>query len=706
MSHEPVDRRTVKSERSADLRFVGQLFELNIELGPESDALPSSDHIEAKFRSAYQQTFGIDLPNLKVQLVNVRLTAMAVLSEPRPTQLAQGVALLDVPPHRRQNYLSADGSQTPLPVYRLTDCRGAQLSGPALIEHAGSTVWIDSAQSITIHANGSIQIGLLAALQAKPTAPAAASLLETDPVTFEVVKSAFYAICDEMKSVIMRTSFSPLLSLSADLSCVLLDTQARVIAQGVDIPVHLGAASFTGRFALEAFALSTWREGDGVLLNDPYAGGTHLPDVSLLTPVFFAETLMGFVLSRIHWPDIGGIAPGSSSVCDDIIKEGLRIPPLKIIEQGVVREDVLRLILANVRVPQDRMGDFQAARAGHQRATERMLELCHRYGAQTVGTVMHDTLVYSQKRVAAQLLSLPDADVSNQESLDGDGIDPNAAPIIKVRITKTGAHLKFDFTGSAPCVQGPINAPLPVTCAAIYYTLLSFVGGQIAPNAGVYANVEVITEPGTIVHASYPFPVVAANTETANRLVDILMGALAQAYPEKVSAGGYGSACVYTLGGTDPTSQKAFVHYETIGGGMGGTASNAGPSGLRVHMGNTMNLPIEGVEAALPVLFHEYAIARHLSGQGMYPGGGGVRKIIEVLTDGVQTSVLGERTKTPARGVAGGGDGGLASFTLVSDGVDRPLDSKSGPHRLKRGDKLVMVTAGGGAWGPSTLRKS
>jgi N-methylhydantoinase B len=441
-------------------------------------------------------------------------------------------------------------------------------------------------------------------------------------------------------------------------------------------------------------------------LNDPYAGGTHLPDVSLLTPVFFAETLMGFVLSRIHWPDIGGIAPGSSSVCDDIIKEGLRIPPLKIIEQGVVREDVLRLILANVRVPQDRMGDFQAARAGHQRATERMLELCQRYGAQTVGTVMRDTLVYSQKRVAAQLLSLPDADVSNQESLDGDGIDPNAAPIIKVRITKTGAHLKFDFTGSAPCVQGPINAPLPVTCAAIYYTLLSFVGGQIAPNAGVYANVEVITEPGTIVHASYPFPVVAANTETANRLVDILMGALAQAYPEKVSAGGYGSACVYTLGGTDPTSQKAFVHYETIGGGMGGTASNAGPSGLRVHMGNTMNLPIEGVEAALPVLFHEYAIARHLSGQGMYPGGGGVRKIIEVLTDGVQTSVLGERTKTPARGVAGGGDGGLASFTLVSDGVDRPLDSKSGPHRLKRGDKLVMVTAGGGAWGPSTLRKS
>lgn len=706
MALEPMDARSVKSERSADLRFVGQLFELNIGLGPEFEALPSNNEIEAKFRSAYLQSFGIDLPNLKVQLVNVRWTATAMLSVARQSQRAQAFATHSVDPYRMQDYLASDGSQTALPVYRLIDGRGAHLSGPALIEHAGSTVWVDSAQSISIHANGSVRISLQALAQSPASEPAAMSLLEADPVTFEVVKSGFYAICDEMKSVIMRTSFSPLLSLSADLSCVLLDHQARVIAQGVDIPVHLGAASFTGRFALEAFAPETWCEGDAVILNDPYAGGTHLPDVSLLTPIFFEQQLLGFVLSRIHWPDIGGIAPGSSSVCDEIIKEGLRIPPLKIIERGVVREDALRLILANVRVPQDRMGDFQAARAGHQRATERMAKLCRRYGVQTIQTVMRDTLQYSQKRVAAQLLSLPDADVSNQESLDGDGIDPLSAPVIKVRIIKKGAHLTFDFSGSSPCVQGPVNAPLPVTCAAIYYTLLSFVGGQIAPNAGVYANVEVITEPGTIVHASYPFPVVAANTETANRLVDILMGALAKAYPEKVSAGAYGSACVYTLGGTDPSGQKSFVHYETIGGGMGGTASHAGPSGLRVHMGNTMNLPIEGVEAALPVLFHEYAIARHLAGQGKYPGGGGVRKSIEVLTDGVQTSVLGERTLTPARGVAGGGDGGLASFTLVSDGVGRPLDSKSGPHRLKRGDKLVMVTAGGGAWGSFNERKS
>jgi N-methylhydantoinase B len=538
------------------------------------------------------------------------------------------------------------------------------------------------------------------------TATAIASILDDDPVTFEVVKSALYAICTEMKSVIMRTSFSPLLSLSADLSCALLDRDCNVIAQGVDIPVHLGAARFTGLAALKAFPHQTWREKDGVLLNDPYEGGTHLPDMSLLTPVFVEAALIGFVLSRIHWPDIGGIAAGSSSVCDEIIKEGLRIPPIKIIEAGVVREDVLRLILANVRIPADRNGDFQAALAGHARATERMLELCTRYGADVVARVMADTQSYSRRLVAARLGALPDADVSNQETLDGDGIDPNAAPVVKVRIRKVGTTMSFDFTGSSPCVRGPINAPIPITSAAVYYTVLSFVGGDIAPNSGVYAGIEIIAPEGTIVHATYPAPVVAANTETANRLVDILMGALAKAYPERVAAGSYGSACVYTFGGFDPLRQRPFVHYETIGGGMGATATGRGASGLRVHMGNTMNLPIEGIEAALPVRFLNYEIVAESAGSGLHAGGSGVRKTFETLIDGIEASVLGERTRTAARGVSGGGDGGLARFRLISIKGERELAAKSGPHILAKGDRLEMMTAGGGGWGaPSPATK-
>jgi len=531
-------------------------------------------------------------------------------------------------------------------------------------------------------------------------APLGPGVLEQDPVTFEVVNSALHAICAEMKSIIMRTSFSPLLSLSADLSCALLDVRCNVIAQGVDIPVHLGAARYTGQAALKYYPPETWRDGDGVLLNDPYEGGTHLPDMSLLTPIFSQGILVGFALSRIHWPDIGGIAAGSSSVSDEIIKEGLRIPPIRILDEGAVREDVLRLILANVRVPGDRKGDFHAALAGHKRATERVIELCARYGTNVITRIMADTQAYSRRLVEARLRDLPDAEVVREETLDSDGVDPDAAPLVRVRIKKTGVRLIFDFTGSSPCVAGPINAPLPVTASAVFYTVLSFLGGDISPNSGVYAGVEIIAPENSIVHAAYPHPVVAANTETANRMADMLLGALGEAYPQLACAGSYGSACVYTMGGVVPESHRPFVHYETIGGGMGATAAGRGISGHRVHMGNTMNLPIEGMEASMPVRFIEYGIVRGSGGSGRHPGGDGVRKTIEVLTDHVRASVLGERTKTPAAGSSGGSAGALARFCIESaDGARRELVAKSGPHRLMKGDRLVMVTAGGGGWG-------
>lgn len=525
------------------------------------------------------------------------------------------------------------------------------------------------------------------------------SILERDPVTFEVVNSALHAICAEMKSIIMRTSFSPLLSLSADLSCALLDADCNVIAQGVDIPVHLGAARYTGKAALARYPIDTWQDGDGVLLNDPYEGGTHLPDMSLLTPIFVQDRLVGFVLSRLHWPDIGGIAPGSSSVSDEIFKEGLRVPPIKVIEKGRTREDILRLILANVRVPADRNGDFRAALAGHARATQRVKQLCERHGADTVVEIMADTQTYSHRLVEAKLRDLPDADVRREESLDGDGIDRDAAPVIKVRVRKSGIRLSFDFTGSSPCVAGPVNAPLPVTASAVFYTVLSFLGGDISPNSGVYADVEIIAPPGSVVNATYPHPVVAANTETANRIVDILLGALGEAYPDQVSAGSYGSACVYTIGGMDPETGRPFVHYETVGGGMGASVAGPGVSGQRVHMGNTMNLPIEGMEASMPLRFVRYEIARGTGGSGQWEGGCGVRKTVMMLTDGLSVSVLGERTRTSAEGVSGGGKGQLAVFRILAGATERELGAKSGPHVLKEGDCLDMTTAGGGGWG-------
>lgn len=530
----------------------------------------------------------------------------------------------------------------------------------------------------------------------------AASIIDRDPVTFEVVRSALYATCAEMKSVIMRTSFSPLLSLSADLSCALLDADGGVVGQGRDIPVHLGAVPFTVQAAFEKFPIERWRPDDGVILNDPYSGGTHLPDVSLIMPIFRGTLLCGFSLSRVHWPDIGGIAAGSSSVCDEIFKEGLRIPPLRIIEGGRTRRDILDLILANVRVPQDRHGDFRAQIAGAKRADLRVQELIDRHGTDTLAEVMTDTQIYSQRILRRRLASLPDAVVEHEEALDGDGIDADVSPRIKVKIEKTGDNFIVDFTGSSPCVKGPINAPFAVTASSVYYTLLSLAGGDIPPNNGIYDVAQIVAPKGSIVNAAYPAAVVAANTETSNRIVDVLLGALAKAYPERVPAGSYGSACVYTLGGMHPHSGRRFVHYETVGGGAGASRMGPGANGIRVHMGNTMNLPIEAAEASMPIRFLAYGLVTDSGGQGRQRGGAGVRKTVEVLADGIEGSILGERTKTPAHGVLGGGVGRLARFSLRrASGETLPLPAKSGPHHLSKGDRLEMITAGGGAWGRS-----
>ncbi|MBJ3774144.1 hydantoinase B/oxoprolinase family protein [Acuticoccus mangrovi] len=528
------------------------------------------------------------------------------------------------------------------------------------------------------------------------------ALMRRDPVTFEIVRNSLYAICEEMRDVLMRTSFSPLLSLSADLSCAILDACGEVAAQGNDIPVHLGAMPFTGRAVLEAFPRETWREGDGVLLNDPYLGGTHLPDMSLLLPVFVDGALIGFTATRVHWPDVGGIAAGSSSIADEIIKEGLRIPPLKLIEGGTVRQDVLNLILANVRVPGDRLGDFRAQHAANLRGVQRLAGLGRRYGRAVTEAVLSESQAHSHLKVRHRLAALPDATVEAAETLDGDGFGTTDTTV-RVRIEKRGADFRVDFSATSPAVRGPINAPLPVTASSVYYVLMGLAGGDILPNSGAYAAAEVTAPEGSLVNAAYPRPVVAANTETSNRIVDTLLAALAKAYPDRVPAGSYGSACVYTLGGDDPRSGRRFVHYETIGGGMGARRGAAGVAGMRVHMGNTMNLPIEAMEAQLPLRFHAYEVVREAGGAGRWRGGGGVRKVVEMLADGVAASVLGERTASAAAGVAGGRPGGLARFVVHRRGVaSETLGAKSGPHSLSRGDRLEMVTAGGGGWGEPT----
>jgi N-methylhydantoinase B len=529
------------------------------------------------------------------------------------------------------------------------------------------------------------------------------SILRDDPVTFEVVRGGLYAICEEMKSVMMRASFSPLLSLSADLSCAILDHMGDVVAQGNDIPVHLGAMPFSAKGILKAFPLETWRSGDAVLSNDPYSGGSHLPDMTLLTPIFDEQGVVGFSASRVHWPDIGGAAAGSSAVTDEIIKEGVRVPPVKIIRAGAPDEGVWTLLFANVRIPEDRIGDFRAQIACNARGVQRVEEQIARYGGAAVRRIFAETQDYSQRMVEAVLQQLPDGTYSATHHLDGDGFTEdsgNGEFGISVTITKTGTKLHFDFAGTATQARGPVSAPFAVTASVCYYTILALAGGSVPPNSGAYRVVEIAAPAGSLVNPVYPAPVVAANTETSNRIVDVLLDALAPAMPERALGGSYGCAGVFALGGIDPKQKRRFVHVETTGGGMGASAQGPGLDGHRVHMGNTMNLPNEAAEANLPIRIEAYEFVEESGGRGRHDGGMGARKVIRALADDIEFSLLYERAYNPAQGAAGGGAGRPAAFSIErSDGSRTPLSSKTPAGRLAKGEALWIETAGGGGWG-------
>lgn len=529
------------------------------------------------------------------------------------------------------------------------------------------------------------------------------SILRDDPVTFEVVRGGLYAICEEMKSVMMRASFSPLLSLSADLSCAILDHKGDVVAQGNDIPVHLGAMPFSAKGILEAFPLETWRQGDAVLNNDPYSGGSHLPDMTLLTPIFDADGVVGFAASRVHWPDIGGSSAGSSSVTDEIVKEGLRVPPVKIMREGKPDEGVWTLLFANVRVPDDRIGDFRAQAACNARGVTRVEEQIARYGGLTVRRIFAETQDYSQYMVESVLDGIPDGTYTATQHLDGDGYSEDSGNGdfgISVTIEKIGRRLHFDFAGTGPQARGPVSAPFAVTASVCYYTVLALAGGSVPPNSGAYRPVEIAAPEGSLVNPSYPAPVVAANTETSNRIVDVLLEALAPALPGRAIAGSYGCAGVFALGGVDPRRGRRFVHMETIGGGMGASPQGPGVDGHRVHMGNTMNLPCESAEAGLPLRIEAYEFVDGSGGEGIHRGGMGARKVIRALADDIEFSLLYERAFNPAPGAAGGDPGGVANFAIEHvDGSRTSLSSKTPAGRLMEGEALWIETAGGGGWG-------
>ena len=518
-----------------------------------------------------------------------------------------------------------------------------------------------------------------------------------DPIRLEVFKHLFAAVAEEMGVVLRKASYSPNIKERRDFSCAVFDAEGNMIAQAAHIPVHLGSMPLSVAQAIKELSFAP---GDVVILNDPYRGGTHLPDITLISPIFIEEAgeqrLFGFVANRAHHADVGGMTPGSMPVAREIYQEGLIIPPVKLAEGGRLNHGVMELLLSNVRTPEERAGDLRAQMAANRRGVERMQEIVARYGADEVRRYMQELLRYTERMTRRLLASLPDGTYRFTDYMDDDGIGDEPVPIT-VTITVQGDSAVVDFTGSAPQQKGSINAVYAITLSAVYYVFRCLIGLDVPNNSGCLAPIRVIAPEGTVVNARPPAPVAGGNVETSQRIVDVLLGALAQACPVKVPAASQGTMNNVTIGGWDPFRNRPFAYYETIGGGMGARPGKDGVSAIHTHMTNTLNTPVEALEYTYPFRVVRYEVRRGSGGAGRYRGGDGIRRDVEVLTE-AQVSLLTERRRLAPYGLAGGEPAARGENVLIRNGEEIRLPGK-GTVDLRPGDILSIRTPGDGGWG-------
>lgn len=526
----------------------------------------------------------------------------------------------------------------------------------------------------------------------RPGAPAG----RIDPIEFEVFKNLFVSIAEEMGVALCRTGFSPNIKERRDYSCAIYDAKGQTIAQADHIPVHLGAMPLSVRAAIESVRM---RPGDVVMLNDPYRGGTHLPDITLVAPVFEPRRSSPsfYVANRAHHSDVGGMSPGSMPLARELYQEGLIIPPVRLVRGGHIVEDVLALLLANVRTPNEREGDLTAQIAANRIGERRLLAAVGRHGRRTVAAYASAAQDYTERMLRQTIREIPDGVYRCEDALEDDGFGHGPIPI-RVAIEIAGDQARIDFTGSAAQVEGGVNANYAITLSATLYAFRCLVRDDVLYNAGIGRPLTVVAPAGSIVNATRPSAVAGGNVETSQRITDVVLGALAQAVPDRIPACGQGTMNNVTLGGVDPVSGRRFAYYETLGGGMGARPGRPGLSGVHVHMSNTRNTPVEALEHALPVRVREYAVRQGSGGAGAHPGGEGLVREFELLAD-AEVNLLTERRLHGPPGAAGGGPGQPGrNLRLHPDGRVEALPGKVRAW-LRAGERLRIETPGGGGYG-------
>jgi N-methylhydantoinase B len=508
--------------------------------------------------------------------------------------------------------------------------------------------------------------------------------LRLDPVTLSVLASALSGIAEEMGAVLIRGAYSSNIKERRDCSTALFDERGRMIAQAEHIPVHLGAMPE----AVRAVMNRNPEPGDVFAINDPYSGGTHLPDITLVSPVSHEGEMIGYAVTRAHHSDVGGMRPGSMpSDSREVYQEGVIIPPVRLVREGEYVQDVLDLLLANVRTPALRRGDLRAQIAANNIAEERINELIERRSKETVLAAFDEVISYTEKRTREAIRMLPDGEYTAEDYMEGDGITDEDV-LVRAAVTIEDDSMIIDFTGTADAVAGNVNCPLPVTRSACYFALRVLLQSDVPANAGTYAPLEIKAPEGSLVNATHPRAVVAGNVETSNRIADAVLAAFFRFAPDSLPAQGQGTMNNLIIGG------QGWTYYETIGGGQGASERGPGPSAVHVGMSNTLNTPIEAFEMEYPMRVERYELRYGSGGAGKHRGGDGVVRSVRVLESAADLSLLTDRRRHSPQG-AKGGEPGAVGENLLNEETLPPKVSRG----LEEGDVVTVKTPGGGGYG-------
>ncbi|MFM8678371.1 MAG: hydantoinase B/oxoprolinase family protein [Alphaproteobacteria bacterium] len=532
---------------------------------------------------------------------------------------------------------------------------------------------------------------------------------QIDPITLEILSNGLRSVADETYIALMKSAYSTNIKERHDHSTAIVDPRGRLVVQAENsLAIHLGSMMGLMHTLLAKVPLDQIREGDIFAGNDPYAaGGSHLPDVNLAMPVFVGGELLCFVCNIAHHADIGGMAPGSmAGGMTEIYQEGLRIPCVRLFREGNLVEDVFEILLLNARLPEERRGDYYAQVAACRLGARRVREIAESRGTALMRAAFDEIIARTESRLRSALAAVPPGEYRFEDVMDDDGLGTTDIPVkLRIVVPKDAARERvlFDFTGTGPQVKGNINSTITATQAGVLYALKALLDPDVPNNQGLFDVVEIVAPKGTLINAAFP-AAVAARANTAQRIVDVVIGALAPAVPGASVGAANGANTTAVFFGHDPRRGRDYVYLETLGGGFGGRATKDGKDGVQVHITNTSNLPVEAIEMEYPLLVESYGFVGDSGGPGRFRGGMGLRRVVRPVGHSMVFSGQGERFVHQPWGIFGGGEGGTGCFRKLTPSGEQPLPTKPLNVEVAPSEGVVVETPGAGGYGRPSER--